>query len=141
MRLEGKWAFGRVGRGYVGSYSQHGFTVGARGQYAGRELICDARENTWIAECGREADWGSFDAFVQALSDASIESRDGTIAYESPSIGRFLTGWEVAPSVNGEPLELRGYPLVDSAWAHSDFGSGELSIRYEGDSHEIWFNQ
>ncbi len=141
VRFEGNWVFARVGSGYVGIYSQHGMVLGDYGQYAGRELICDAAENTWLVECGREADWTSFDAFVQALSAAAIEERDGVIRYASPSLGRFVTGWDVAPTVNGEPVTLRGYPLVDSPWAHSAFGSGELTIRYEGREHEVWFNQ
>jgi len=141
MRFEGKWAFARVNRGYVGIYSQNGMAVGDQGQYAGRELVCGAAENTWLVECGREADWGSFEAFVEALKSASIEVHDGAIAYDSPSIGRFVTGWDVVPTVDGEPIQLHGYPLVDSSWAHADFGSGELTLRYGAETHEIWFNQ
>ncbi|HEY63852.1 MAG TPA: hypothetical protein G4O02_04720 [Caldilineae bacterium] len=141
VRFEGKWAFARVGHGYVGIYSQHGMEIGDYGQYAGRELICRAPENTWLVECGREADWGSFDAFVDALKRAPIEVTDEAITYTSPSIGRFVTGWDVTPTVNGEPIQLHGYPLVDSPWAHSDFGSGELTIRYGDEVYEIWFNQ
>ena len=33
------------------------------------------------------------------------------------------------------------YPLVDSPWAHSAFGSGELTLRYGDAVHELWFNQ
>ncbi|MGC8780713.1 MAG: hypothetical protein ACP5UQ_07605 [Anaerolineae bacterium] len=141
VRFAGNWAFGRVGKGYVGIYSQNGFTIGAEGQYAGRELQCAARENTWLVECGREADWGSFDAFVAALKSAAVEAKGGVIAYASPSIGRFVTGWDVQPTVNGEPIRLHGYPMVDSPWAHADFGSGELVIRHGEEEYEIWFNQ
>lgn len=141
VRFAGKWAFARVGRGYVGIYSQNGMVMGDEGQYAGRELICTARENTWLVECGREADWGSFAAFVQALSSAAIEVEGGVLAYASPSVGRFVTGWEVAPTVDGRPIQLHGYPLVDSPWAQAAFGSGELVLRYGDETYEIWFNQ
>jgi len=137
----GNWVFGRVGKGYVGIYSQHGLTVYEEGQYAGRELQCSAAENTWLVECGREADWGTFEAFVHALSTTKIAVKGGALTYESPSVGRFVTGWDVTPTVKGQPIQLRGYPLVDSAWAHADFGSGEMVIRYEGEEREIWFNQ
>lgn len=141
VRLDGKWAFGRVGRGYVGIYSQNGFTVGDEGQYAGRELQCAAQENTWLVECGREADGGSFDAFVNALRAAPVAVEDGVITYTSPSIGKFVTGWDIKPTVNGAPIQLHGYPLVDSAWAHAAFGSGELVIRHGDQQYELWFNQ
>ncbi len=141
VRLEGGWVFARSGRGYVGIVSQHGLAWAESGQYAGRELQCAARENTWIAECGREADWGSFDAFVAALKAAQIETVDGAVHYQSPSVGEFVTGWDVKPSAGGLPIQLKGYPLYDSPWAHAEFGSGELKIHYNEDEHELWFNQ
>ncbi len=144
---QGKWAFARVGNGYVGIYSQNGFEIGTTGPYAGRELVCyantddDKRENTWIVECGREADWGSFDAFVKALSSADISVEAGHLRYASPSIGTFVTGWDIPPTVNGEPVPLRGYPLVESPWAYSEFGSGEMTLHYGDEVYELWFNQ
>jgi hypothetical protein len=140
-RLRGNWAFARVGDGYVGIYSQHGYTVGSDGQYAGRELQCGAPENTWLVECGRKADWGSFDAFVTALENARIEADGGAVVYESPSAGRFVTGWDAAPEIDGEKIRLSGYAMVDSPWARAAFGSGELALRYGGEEYELWFNQ
>ncbi|MGC9396326.1 MAG: hypothetical protein ACP5J4_15895 [Anaerolineae bacterium] len=141
VRFDGKWAFARVGQGYAAIYSQNGFEVGDFGQYAGRELVCRARENTWLVECGRAADWGSFEAFVAALTKAEIEDLEDALVYHSPSIGEFVTGWDVAPAVGGEPLKLHGYPLVDSPWATSAFGSGEMTLRYGDETYDIWFNQ
>jgi hypothetical protein len=141
VRFVGQWAFARVGQGYVGIYSQNGFAVGDFGQYAGRELVCRARDNTWLVECGREADWGSFDAFVAALSSAGIQNQKSKMVYFSPTVGEFVTGWDVAPTVDGKPLQLHGYPLVDSPWATSAFGSGEMTLRYGDEMYEIWFNR
>ncbi|MGC9522717.1 MAG: hypothetical protein ACP5HG_12655 [Anaerolineae bacterium] len=141
VRLEDNWAFARVGEGFVGIHSQHGLTWGKHGQYAGRELVCTAGENTWLVECGRKADWGGFDTFVEALLAADVTEGEDGLTYDSPSIGRFTVGWEGTPTVEGKPVQLRGYPLVDSPWAHADFGSGELTLRYEDEIYEIWFNQ
>jgi hypothetical protein len=78
---------------------------------------------------------------VEALATAQIEQNGSAIAYTSPSVGRFVTGWEVQPTIDGQPIPLRRYPLVDSPWAHADFGSGELTIRYGDEIYELWFNQ
>jgi hypothetical protein len=141
VQLEGKWVFARAGEGFVGIYSQHGLRWGEDGQYAGRELQCLARQNTWLVECGRQADWGSFEAFVQALKEAKVEETDSAFHYHSPSIGEFITGWDVKPSVGGTPIQLHGYPLYDSPWAHAGFGEGTFIIHYEGEEYEIYFNQ
>lgn len=141
VRFAGNWAFARVAEGYLGIYSESELELGRLGQYAGRELQCIAPENTWLVECGRKSDWGSFDAFVDALSDAPVVSIEGIITYESPSIGQFVTGWDVQPAVAGKPVHLRGRAMVDSPWAQADFGSGEMLIRYGEQEYELWFNQ
>ena len=139
------WAFARVGEGYVGIYSTNGMAWGAQGQYAGRELVCAARENTWLVECGRAADWGSFDVFMTALKSSQIECAGRILTYHSPSLGEFVTGWDVVPTIDGDPIVLSGYPMVDSEWAYADFGSGEMRICYgdqanEGHCYDLWFN-
>jgi len=141
VRLEGNWAFARAGEGFVGIYSQYGLQWGEYGQYSGRELQCAAPQNTWFVECGRQFDWGSFEAFIQALQAARIEEIDNAIHYHSPSIGEFITGWDIKPTVVGQPIQLNGYPLYDSPWAHAGFGEGTLKILYDGEEYEIWFNQ
>ena len=141
VHLTDHWAFGRVGDGYVGVFSQHGLRLADTGAYAGRELVCEARENTWLAECGRAADWESFDAFISALKQAEITTESDSLTYMSPSIGRLVTGWDITPTVDGVPIELHGYPLVDSQWGTSAFGSGEMMLRYGDESYTIWFNQ
>jgi hypothetical protein len=141
VKLAGNWAFARSGKGYVGIYSQHGLQWGDFGQYAGRELQCTARENTWIVECGRETDWGSFEAFTRALVAAKVEEVDGAVHYSSPSIGEFVTGWDVSPTADGLPIQLHGYPLYDSAWAHADYGAGSMAIHYGDQEYEIWMDQ
>jgi hypothetical protein len=141
VRQTGGWVFARAEDAYVALWAHGGLRLGTVGQYAGRELLCDARVTTWLAECGRAADWGSFDAFVQAILAAPLESNGNAVMYTSPSIGRLVSGWDGAPTLDGRPIELRGYPLVDSPWASSRFGSGEFVIRYGGQERELWLNQ
>ena len=95
VRFEGNWAFGRVGQGLRRHLFAERLTVGDEGQYAGASCNAAAQENTWLVECGREADWGSFDAFVDALKAANVEAKDGAITYRLAFDRRFVTGWDV----------------------------------------------
>ena len=72
---------------------------------------------------------------------ARVSAQAGVITYESPTAGTFITGWDANPTINGEPIALRRYPLVGSAWAHSEFGSGKLVLTYGDEVYELWFNQ
>lgn len=147
VRSKNGWMFARVADGYVALTAiDHNTGLvdvveGEDGQYAGRELQCKAPEHTWVIECGRRAGWGSFDAFVEAIAKARLEVKDGVVNYDSPSAGLFVTGWDVAPSVKGETLQLHGYPMVGGGWAEAAFGSGEMKAQYEGEIEEWWFNQ
>ena len=137
--FDGNWVFGRQNKGYVAIWSENGMTVGRTGQYAGRELICTAEKNTWIVECGRQADSGDFQSFVKAVSDASIKSSGETIIYQSPSIGEFVTGWDVTPSVGGEPIQTRDYELLESPFGKSQYGSGEMTLRHGEEKLRLFF--
>jgi hypothetical protein len=140
VRAAGNWVFARRGSAYVAIYSQHGMQRATEGPCAGRELQCASRENVWLAECSSEGAWGSFDAFVSGLTAAEVQSDGQALVYHSPSVGELTVGWDVVPTRNGQPIELRGYPLVESEWAYSRFGSGELRLQYESRSRELWFN-
>lgn len=135
------WVFVRVEDAYVGVWAYGGLRIGRNGQYAGRELICDARVTTWLAECGRATDWESFEAFTAAVAGATLECDGDQVVYHSPSIGRFESGWDSSPTIDGTPLQLHGYPLLESAWGSSRFGSGEYVLRYGAEEYEIWLNQ
>ena len=118
VRFEGNWAFGRVGKGYVGIYSQNGLHGRRRGAVRrARAAVHGAREHL----AGRVRARGGL-GLVRCLRARRCEAapstvEDGVITYASPSIGRFVTGWDVTPTVNGEPIQLHGYPMVDSPWA------------------------
>lgn len=129
--IEDRWAFARVEDGYVGIYSHNGFSLGEKGQYAGRELVCHAKENIWLAECGRKEDWGSFENFIDGIKKADIQSIEGGLMYNSPSIGQFIVGWEIDPTVNGEKIKTKDYPLLESPFGYSAFGSGHITLRLE----------
>lgn len=138
--FDGNWVFAKKNQAYLGIWSQNGMAVGSTGQYAGRELVCYASKNTWIVECGRQADWGDFKSFVNSLRSASVTSKGETVMYQSPSVGAFVTGWDVEPTVAGKPIPLCDYPLIDSPFGQARYGSGEMVYTYGKEKLDLWFN-
>ena len=138
---KGGWVFARKGDGYVAIWSEHGYEVGRLGPYAGRELMCRASKNAWIVECGRKVDNGSFEDFVAAVGATKPACVDGQVTYESPSVGKVVFGWTGPAMVNGEEQALSGYPLIDSPFAQSRFGSGEMVLQHGDSVEELFFNQ
>lgn len=137
----GPWVFARKKDAYVGLWSEHGYETGRTGQYAGRELICRADENAWVVEAGRRADWKTFEAFVSKLSTLQPKREDGQISYPSPSVGTLRMGWEGPITLNGQRAQTSKYPLLDSPFGRSEFGSGEMVICHGDEEEELFFNQ
>lgn len=135
------WLFAQKGDGYVAIWSEHGYEVGRLGPYAGRELICRAAKNAWVVECGRKADWGLFEDFVTAIVATKPVCKEGQLVYASPSVGEIAFGWTGPAMVDGEARSLSGYPLVDSPFAQSRFGSGEMVLKHGNIIEELFFNQ
>lgn len=122
------WLFARKGDGYIALWSENGFEVGTRGQYAGRELICRARTNAWVVEAGRRADCGEFAHFMNAIVPRMPRVDGETVAYRSPSVGTIRMGWNGPITLNGGAVDLN-YPLLDGPHGYAERGSGTLLIR------------
>jgi hypothetical protein len=120
--------FLRCGTGYLAMLSTH--------PAAWREENEWNIENTdaaFICELGSEAESGSFDAFVAALSQASIEGDINSIRYDSPTLGSITTGWELPLEVAGRKIATSNYPRFDTPWCHAEFGSTQFEIACNGE--------
>lgn len=157
----GSWTFGRLADGYVGLYS---FRPTEWIVYDPNEFATDGMvqpfdlhapggpNNVWIVECGRAADWGSFADFRAALTQAPIEvsplgplhfPRTGfAVEYTSPSQGRMTFGWDGRPlTVDGQEIQITGYPRFANPWSQTPFGSRQTTIAYGDYRVELDFEQ
>ena len=89
----GNWLFGRAGDGYVALYSQNPTRQPADGLHRGIERRVDSPDNIWICELGRRLQWGSFDAFVDAVAGSVVDCVGLQARYWSPSQGLVEFGW------------------------------------------------
>ena len=147
----GPWTFGRKGKAYVALYSWRP-TVWQG--YPPEELALlppspsgpitrsfdlvapGGAANVWIVECGREADWGSFAAFRDAILGAALVVTPipaafvpvFDVSYDSPSQGLVTFGWTAPLVVEGQEIPLHGYPREDNPWAHAERGDPAWTV-------------
>ncbi len=107
VEQRGQWVFGKKGNGYLALYSHNPTRWQERGEEAGKELIAEGRRNVWVCEMGREADDGTFGAFMESRANAELEGDYRAIRYDSPSAGRVEFGWRKPFVVAGEEISLR----------------------------------
>ena len=115
---EGNWVLGRKGDGYVALYSDNPTTWSEDNDY---ELDAEGEANVWIVELGSADENGSFDAFVEAVTGAAVDTGDG-VHYESPTLGTMEVDWEGPLTVDGDPIDLGPYPRWDNAYAQVELG-------------------
>jgi hypothetical protein len=142
------WTFGRRGDGYVGLFSWRPtawrthdpavtFTNGLTQQF---DLVAaGGADNVWITEVGDVDRWGSFDAFVAAVTAAPVavtdlgDRPDGTslgfdVTYGSPSEGALTFSWTGPFTVDGTPVALHGTRRIDNPFTRAEEGATAISI-------------
>jgi hypothetical protein len=150
-QAEGTWTFGRLGSGYIALYSYRPveWVVYDPNEYATNGMVkpfdllaSGGPNNVWIAECGREADWGSFEEFREAIAASRVEvTPQGNLAspatsfdivYDSPSQGRFTFGWDAPLVVAGNTLEMSNFPRFANPWSNTEYNSRATYVGRDG---------
>ncbi|HQC43665.1 MAG TPA: hypothetical protein PLC97_00340 [Myxococcota bacterium] len=150
------WTFGRKDDGYVGLWS-HQPTSWRTGQPEVFEngglpfdLVAEGAQNAWIAQIGDVDEWGSFAAFMDALSSASITVKevpdadddgfgDGfSVAYEAAGRGTFTFSWHDPFKLNGESIPLTWRWRYDNPFVRTTFNRTRYHIVV--DDHELFLD-
>jgi hypothetical protein len=148
---DGAWTFGRFRDGYIALYSYRPTewiiydptVVATNGMVKPFDLRANGGADTvWVVECGRKADFVSFDHFRAAIvaSTVAVTPRPSAgglsggfdVVYDSPSQGRITFGWEAPLTVNGVETPITGFPRHDNPWAHTGFNTRTVQIEEGG---------
>ena len=135
----GGWVFGRVAEGYIGLYSHLPYRWATSGQEAGQEIGAPGLQNIWICHVGRKATDGSFQAFVQKVSQAAIDVKGLQVTYAASGVGELRFGWTGLLTLDGKEIALHDYPRWDNPYAHVGFGSEQFHIAFKGESLDLDF--
>jgi hypothetical protein len=147
---EGQWTFGRKGNGYVALYSllPTEWRSGQPEVFENGGLPFDlvapgSPRNVWIVECGSAAEWGTFEAFRNAVGSASVTTtplgdEDGNgspdgfdVEYDSPSLGVMTFGWHAPLTVAGREVPIADYPRFENPYVQTGFDERRYEISTE----------
>lgn len=153
VRRVGGWTIGRVGDGYVGlwSYRPTAFAPVApnpAGLNRPYDLVAaGGADNVWITEVGDRAQWGSFDAFVSALSSAetAVTPRGAAngvplgfdVSYRSPSAGVLSYGSSGFFTVDGRSVDQRSPARIENPFVRVESGDPVWNVSIDGATLEV----
>jgi hypothetical protein len=155
----GGWVFARKGAGYLAlrprnPYLWRGKTLQGkpvgknlsasdalmfpRPEDEGREILSNGARNIWVCQLGREADDGSFSAFIDKVSAAELVFKGLNVRYRSPGNGLIEFGWQGPLTVDGVRVPLKDYSRYDNPFVQAGFAAEEISVT--ADERKLVFN-
>ncbi len=137
--IEGNWAFGKVGSGYLALRAARGLEFQTRGENAYRELRSYGSPNTWICQMGREALDGSFDQFMDQVLALPVNFRHAEVELASLRGQQLRFGWTGPLVVDGQIQLLNGFPHYDSPYCTCQTGAEVMEISFGGDMLRLNF--
>lgn len=157
IRQMGGWTVGRSGDGYVALWSwrptewrDHDPSVTyTNGLTETFDLVAPGgANNAWIVEVGDAAQWGSFDAFTDAVAAAPISVTDlGTdegglpagfdVTYQSPTEGQMSFSTTGPFSVDGGEVDLHPTARFDNPFGVTGADDTQIAISDGGTTLEL----
>ena len=127
------WIFTRKGDGYLALCSKNPVTWETQHvRDRGSEIIAPGRRNVWLCELGSKRENGSFEQFMEGISNARLEFGDLGVEYESPSQGRLEFDWEGPLMQNEKPVCLKDYARYDNPYVHAGFPAENVEFKHNG---------
>jgi len=142
VRELGQWVIGRKGDGYLALYSRHPTEWAADNDY---ELViapADGKtmDNTWLVQMGSASEFGTFEDFVTAVTESTVAfAEDGSVQWDSPSVGMIAVGWTGPFTVDGVEVDLGPYERFDNAHSNVAFGKRVTRMTFGDRTLELDF--
>lgn len=133
VHLHGAWIFGRKEEGYVALYSANPAELKADDRGEVCDFFAPGRQNVWICETGAREEWGSFAAFIQAVSAAEVKVDGLNVCYRSPSQGEMTYGWKAPLCVQGKEQIQRWDYRYDNPYCRALFNTTFIEIEKDGE--------
>lgn len=134
FRIDGHWAFARVGQGYVALWGDGDLVLTEDGRHAGQELRVRGPGKAWLAQVGTAETDSDFARFCAAVTAQSLLSVDGRLTWRTPSGQQLAFGWDDPFTVDGTAQRWDDMPHYDNAYTHTPMDADQMTIRHGGET-------
>jgi hypothetical protein len=131
------WVFAHLGRAYLALYSQNPYSWQTNpGEDQHREMIVPGRQNIYICELGREATHGTFNDFINAVSQADLVIDGLSVEYNSPSRGHIAFEWASEFDTKSQSKIGDPFPRYYNPYVYASFPSDSITV-HDGESRLV----
>ncbi len=128
--LEGGWAFGRMGQGYVAICCANGFDLMQTAPDGFRELRSAGRENVWVCQMGSVVQDGTFAQFRAKVLGQPVGWKPGGVEWTTARGETLSFGWQGAFTVNGAEEAITDFRQVDNPYSHVEMDADKMEIAF-----------
>lgn len=140
-KLDGGWAFARVGDGYLALGTSQGLDLIRTGRTAFRELRAYGREQVWLCHLGREALDGSFETFQEKVCALPLAFEGHEVRFTTLRGEALAFGWQAPFTRDGQQQPLSGFMHYEHPFAGSKYPSTEMVVGYGEDLLRLNFDR
>jgi hypothetical protein len=136
-----RWAFARLGEGYLALMASAGFRLIHHGQYAYRELRSDSLNNIWFCHLGRKQLDGDFEEFQQKVLALPITFNKDSIQCTTLRDEILFFSWE-GPFLRDEQEQpISGFKHYESPFVSADYPCKQMDIAFGEDLLRLNFER
>jgi len=141
FEIRDRWAFGKVGEGYIALAAVNGLDFQKRGDNAYRDLRSTGTPNVWICQMGRATLDGSFQEFIARVLTLPIQFESMQAEFTTLRGDHLQFGWQGPFLVNGEAEPLSGFKHYDDPYCTCELNAPVMEIQHEGDTLRLHFKE
>ncbi len=128
--IRGRWAFARVGEGYLALTAAQGLTPITRGDNAYRELRSYGQDNVWLCHMGRAAQDGSFAGFQEKMLNLEMTFNGTSVQCTTLRGDHLAFAWEGPLTLNGREQPITGFRHYENDYCTADLPAEKMEIRF-----------
>ncbi|MBK8026889.1 MAG: hypothetical protein IPK19_37260 [Chloroflexi bacterium] len=131
-RIEGAWAFARVGEGYVALWGDGELKLTTSGRHAYQELRSGGPGAVWLCRLGRRAEDGDFETFCRRLGETTPQAQAAPagLRWTTPEGQSLAFAWTGPLMVDGAPESWDDFPHTSNAYTDTPLGAESMTIRF-----------
>jgi hypothetical protein len=134
-----RWAFGRVGDGYIALAAANGLDFQKRGDNAYRDLRSAGTPNIWLCQMGRRALDGSFQEFTARVLALPVRFEGLQVEWTTLRGDVLRFGWQGPFSVNEEAQPLDGFKHYENPYCACELDAPVMEINFGDEMLRLHF--
>jgi hypothetical protein len=136
-RIDGQWAFARVGSGYIALWGDGDLALTERGRHVAQELRSRGAGQAWICSVGRAYDDRDFATFQRRTMQHSPRSEGAYVEWTTMEETHLALGWTGAFRIQHKPEDLSDFNHYANAYTETPMGAPTMTIAHAGESLTI----